>query len=370
MENQDKKQKRDKNLSSTKKKMNRWKKAGLWVLGIFVVICLCGGGFFWYLHSSGSSSLRQGMADDSQTSQTSRREGYIVQYNGKEYQYNDDLINILVVGVDKQGGIEEQEQGTQGLADMVVLCSLNTKDDSVFLTAIPRDTITEIRQMDTLGNFVTTTQDKLSLQYGYGKDSTQSNELMVKAVSNLLNNLKISKYVSISESAIPVLNDAIGGVDLTTLETVMRNDGLVYFYGDQPVHLTGEDALHYIQVRNIDEYGSAMGRLERQKQYIQAFWAKAKEAMKNDLSLPLNLYQAITPYMSTNLSLGDVTYLGSEFMDMKFDSNQVSQIPGEAVFDENYKDGRTVFKVDQSALEEWVINTFYTEVADSEDSAS
>lgn len=360
------KQKRQK----TKKKMRTGKKVLLWILGILVVGCLGAAGTFYYLKASGSSSLRTAIADDSQTSQTSKREGYIVQYNGKEYQYNDDLINILLVGVDKQGDIEADEQGTQGLADTIILCSFNTKDDSMFLTAIPRDTITEIRQTDTLGNFVTTTQDKLSLQYGYGKDSKQSNELMVKAVSNLLSNLKISKYVSISESALPVLNDAIGGVDLTTLETVQRDDGLIYFYGDQPVHLTGEDALHYIQVRNINEYGSAMGRLERQKQYIQAFWSQAKEAMKNDLSLPLNLYQAITPYMSTNLSLGDVTYLGSEFMNMTFDSNQVSQIPGEAVFDENYKDGRTVFKVDQPALEEWVINTFYTEIPDSSASSA
>lgn len=363
----DKKQNREKQT----KKMKTWKKTLLWILGVVLVVCVGLAGTFYYLKASGNSSLRLGMSDDEmQTSETTRREGYIVQYDGKEYQYNEDMINILFVGVDKQGDIETEEQGTQGLADMIVLCSLNTKDDTMFLTAIPRDTLTEIRQTDKLGNFASTTTDKLSLQYGYGKDAKQSNELMVKTISNLLDNLKISKYVSVSESAIPVLNDAVGGVDLVTLETVQRDSGPVYFEANTPVHLQGEDALNYISVRNIDENGSAMGRLERQKQYIQAFWQKAKEAMKSDLTLPMTLYNEISPYMSTNLTLSDITYLATEFGNMQFDANQVSQIPGQAVFDQNYKDGRTVFNVDQPALEKWVIDTFYTELPAEDDSAS
>ena len=184
---------------------------------------------------------------------------------------------------------------------------------------------------------------------------------MVTTVSNLMRNLPIQRYCTINMDAIPILNDTIGGVDVTALETVQTSAGTVYFTEGENVHLTGDEARKYIQVRDVSQIGSAMGRLNRQKQYINAFYSQAIQAVKQDLGLPLGLYNALQPYMVTNLTLEDVTYLGTEMLNMNFNPDQLTQIPGEAVYDENYKGGRTVFNVDEDALQKWIMDTYYIE---------
>lgn len=163
--------------------MVRLKKIIIGILSVLILLNLSIVGGVWYLRSKGNENIRS----QNQTN----REGYYVTYQGKEYKYNDDMINILLVGIDKRGNIEEEVQGIQGLADTVILVSLDTTNNTLYMTAIPRDTMTEIRQTDTEGNFVQTTKDKLTLQYGYGKDAQESNELMVTTVSNLMRNLPI-----------------------------------------------------------------------------------------------------------------------------------------------------------------------------------
>ncbi|HAM31851.1 MAG TPA: hypothetical protein DCP49_10530 [Erysipelotrichaceae bacterium] len=333
--------------------MVRLKKIIIGILSVLILLNLSIVGGIWYLRSKGNENIRS----QNQTN----REGYYVTYQGKEYKYNDDMINILLVGIDKRGNIEEEVQGIQGLADTVILVSLDTTNNTLYMTAIPRDTMTEIRQTDTEGNFVQTTKDKLTLQYGYGKDAQESNELMVTTVSNLMRNLPIQRYCTINMDAIPILNDTIGGVDVTALETVQTSTGTVYFTEGENVHLTGDEARKYIQVRDVSQIGSAMGRLNRQKQYINAFYSQAIQAVKQDLGLPLGLYNALQPYMITNLTLEDVTYLGTEMLNMNFNPDQLTQIPGEAVYDENYKGGRTVFNVDEDALQKWIMDTYYIE---------
>ena len=85
------------------------------------------------------------------------------------------------------------------------------------------------------------------------------------------------------------------------------------------------------------------------------------------MGLPLGLYNALQPYMYTNLTLEDVTYLGTEMLNMHFNPEQLTQIPGEAVFDENYHGGRMVFRVDEDGLQKWIMDTYYTEVTPEEE---
>lgn len=340
------------------------------VLTVIFILLAGAAGTLWYLHSSGKRKLMQAPVTET-TSGDIQRDGQYIRYKGKEYKYKDSMINILVSGIDKHGSIDEKVQGIEGLADSIVLASIDTENNELYLTAIPRDTMTEIRQTDTDGNFVKTTQDKLSLQYGYGADATESNELMVKAVSNILGSLPIQRYCSLSMDAVPIINDAVGGVDVVPTEDVIGN-GLIWFYGGQPYHLWGQDALKYVQTRDSNTQGSAMVRLDRQKQYLMALYTQTLSQIKGDLTLPITLFNALSPYLSTNISLDEVTYLATELMDINFNPEHFTQIPGEAVFDENYKDGRTVFNVDYDGLQDWLIQTFYTEVPaeDSQQSTS
>ena len=353
-------------MRKKRKKRNRFLVFLLSFLTVVFVILAGVAGTAWYLQNQEKKKLTQ----VTETTGDVKREGQYIRYQGKEYKYKDSMINILVSGIDKNGSIDETVQGIQGLADTIVLVSIDTENNQLYLTAIPRDTMTEIRQTDTNGDFVQTTQDKLSLQYGYGADAAESNELMVKAVSNILGSLPISRYCSLSMDAVPIINDTLGGVDVVPNEDVIAN-GIVWFYAGQPYHLTGQDALKYVQKRDTYERGSAMNRLDRQKQYLLALYNQAVNQVKSDLTLPISLYNAVSPYVSTNLSLDEITYLATELVNISFNPENFTEIPGEAVFDETYKDGRTVFNVDYNGLQDWIVRTFYTEVpADSSEQTS
>ncbi|EOS61063.1 hypothetical protein C815_00791 [Firmicutes bacterium M10-2] len=89
--------------------MARLKKIIIGILSVLILLNLAIVGGVWYLRSKGSENIR----NENQTNQ----EGYYVTYQGKNYKYNDDMINILLVGVDKKGNIEDEVEGIQGLAD-------------------------------------------------------------------------------------------------------------------------------------------------------------------------------------------------------------------------------------------------------------
>lgn len=246
--------------------------------------------------------------------------------------------------------------GSAGLADAIVLVSINVESDEIRLLAIPRDTITPIKAVDENGNFIGETNQQITLQHAYGQNATQACELMIEAVSKLLYQVPIQRYCSISLAAIPVLNDAVGGVDVQVLEDVEINKK--EYHAGENVHLEGNMARDYIQERDCNVIGSSMGRLDRQKQYISNYYAKAKETVKNDLSLPLTVYNSLQENMCTNITPEDIAYLVPELLGMSLNAENMATIPGEAVMGDKYLE----YHADADSLKEVVIDYFYEEV--------
>ena len=154
---------------------------------------------------------------------------------------------------------------------------------------------------------------------------------MVEAVSNLLYKVPIQRYCSINIQAVPLLNDAIGGVDVAVLETMQGAYG-TYNQGDI-LHLDGNMALEYIRIRDHNVFGSAMLRLERQKQYLMNYFETAKQAIGGNLTIPVTIYQQLidNKYMYTDIALADVTYLVPELLNISLTVEDMSMVPGEVV---------------------------------------
>ena len=56
------------------------------------------------------------------------------------------MINILCLGIDKDIPIEEKrETGSEGLADVVILASIDTKEDTLKFLAVPRETMVPVK---------------------------------------------------------------------------------------------------------------------------------------------------------------------------------------------------------------------------------
>ncbi len=345
------------------RKMKKWKKVLLIALAVvFAIIALVIATFF-FMQSKGEKNLKTKVSNAS--TEAGRKEGHYIIHNGKEYKYREDIVNILCLGIDKDIPMEEKrETGSLGLADAILLVSIDTDRNTLQIISIPRDVILPVTITDDQGNEAGTEEKQLTYQYAYGRTTEQSGKLMVDTVSELLYRVPIQRYCAVNFQAIPLLNDAIGGVDLTVLESLEWYAG--EFIQGTEIHLEGQMALDYVRQRNESVEGSNLGRMERQKQYITAFLQKAKTVVSQDLTLPVTMYQQLQANMSTDVKAEDITYLVPELLEIPLEETNMLQIPGESRMGEVYEE----YHVNKEELKNLVINTFYEEVKDSGEKAT
>lgn len=280
-----------------------------------------------------------------------------IRYQGKVYDYNENILTFLCMGIDVDDVLSEQQQGwDSGQADALFLLVLNPDTKKMTIIAIDRNTMTDVDMYDRENNFLGTAQAQVNLAHGYGDGREGSAQNQVKAVSRLMYELPIHGYCAINLPAIYILNDTIGGVDVTILEDFTSE--YFPFSPGETVHLDGRLAYFYIRYRDVDVGESARMRLGRQKQYLLAFVEKAKQEFAKDVTLPLRLFNAAAPSMVTDLTADEVVYLAVEAAGYTFSEDDLIILPGftdtSGEFDEFY--------ADQDALKQIIIDVFYTEV--------
>lgn len=284
------------------------------------------------------------------------KEGW-VRHNGKVYEYNEDILTFLVLGIDKDTKVSSnKDKVSGGQSDTMLLVVMNEESKKISMISINRDTMVDVTMvgMGENGEDIVS-QAQLTVQHGFGDGKEGSCELTRDAVSKLFYDLPIHGYVSINVAAIPSLNDAVGGVEVTipydmTAENKKWTEGTV-------VTLDGKQALSFIRYRDLEVFESARDRLERQKLYLTSLISNVKAETKADITFPVTMYQKLSPYMVTDISIDEVTYLASEALDYDIDSN-IYSIKGETVMGEKFEE----FYPDKEDIKELMINLFYNEV--------
>ena len=284
------------------------------------------------------------------------QEGW-VKYQGEIYAYNEEILTFLIMGIDKQNDVEEVAEGTDGgQADALFLLVLNPKDKNIKVVGINRNTMTDIDTYDNNGEYVSTVKAQLAVQHGFGNGMEESCEYQRKAVENLFYQLPVHGYAAINMSAVATINDAVGGVDVTIpADLAGLNEA---FVEGSRVHLMGEDAFWYVKYRDTDVFGSADMRLERQKMYLNGFIEAAKEAVHKDISVAIDLYQAVKPWMVTDVSLDEAAYLAPVLADYEFNRDDFYMLRGETVMGEQYEE----FYLDEDAMFGMILDIFYEKV--------
>ncbi len=285
-----------------------------------------------------------------------------VRHNGKVYEYNDEILTFLIMGIDDMNHVSKKSGGTSGgQADSLFLLVMNPKSGKINVVAINRNTMTEIDVYDEDGNFSYTGVGQICLAHGYGDGMEFSCELEEKAVSNLFYSLPLSGYVAINMGAVPMINDAVGGVVVPRMTFV---DGQVQYGEDET--LMGEDAFKYVHFRDLSVFDSAGFRLEKQKVYLRALMSKMMEAVREDPTMIVNLYQTISPYMVTDVDVSEVTYLAGQMPNYSLDLDTIYSLEGETTTGDQ---GFEEFTYDEDALYELMLEVFYEEVSEEEQQA-
>ncbi|MDD3279091.1 MAG: LCP family protein [Lachnospiraceae bacterium] len=331
----------------------RNRKRKLWIItGVIITAAVILFLILLLLHDKTKKDQVQAAARNSQE-QSSQSSLNRIQYQGKTYQYNTDLKNILFLGVDKRETVSLQNMpGTAGQSDCIMLLSLDSSDNTAKILQISRDSMTDIDLYDVNGNYYTTLRAQLATQYAYGGGGTSSCWAAKKTVSRLLFDLQIDGYIALNLESISVINDAIGGVTITMGEGDTAIDDS--FTAGASVTLDGAQAEHYVRYRNTTEQGSNNGRMERQTRYISALFSALKSKAGSMGDLYQTFSSVLEPYMVTDLS-GDQINALSQY---EYQPEETAYIPGEVHAGEVYEE----YWVDDEKLQELLIQRFYKEI--------
>lgn len=280
-------------------------------------------------------------------------------WNGKEYQYREGLVNILCLGIDRATDLTEYDiSGNRiqnGQSDAILLVSIDTENAQIRVLAVPRDTMVTLSLYSADGLFKGNMDGQITLQYAYGDGVEQSCELVRQRTEELLFNIPIQRYAAINLRAIATINDAVGGVELTMSEDYTDIDP--DFEEGATIRLEGEQALNFIRRRDTGVAGSAFTRLNRQKQYMSAFAAQAKEAVRSDITMPIYLLKALEPDMLTDISADEMLYLLTEAADLSLSGEDVYILPEDIVGGKIYEE----YEPDEEEIRQLVLELFYEE---------
>lgn len=287
-----------------------------------------------------------------------------IQYNGKTYIYKKGLINLCVLGVDKNIPMSmEVKPGDLGQSDALYLVSLDTINNKVSVIGIPRDTMIPIEIYNSENSYYNMETMQITLQYAYGNTSKKGIELTSKAVSALLYDIPIQRAFALNMKTIPLINDAIGGVPVTIENDFTDESGKVVdeqFVKGNVVTLKGNQALKFVRERDCSIFASSMDRVSRQEQYIDSFVLTAKDALKSNLMLPISIINKIkkNDYAYTDLKSSEMVYLTSKALKTSISSDDIITIPGEVKKGDKFEE----FYPDMDQIEKIILDNFYYQI--------
>ncbi len=276
----------------------------------------------------------------------------VIEYQGKRYRYNTDLVNILFIGVDSTNLIQKDALGSNtNQADSIILISLNKSTKQARLLQISRNSMVDITQYDIYGEPSRTSFTQLAMQYSTAKGGAQSCWAMVDTVSTILNDLRIDGYINLNIEAIGKINELAGPVTITVPEDYTDVDPS--FIKGATITLTNEQAEAYVRHREIEGVGGNQERMTRQIEYIEALVATVKA--KGNLE---SIYDTLAPlldnYLLTNLSGDQIDTLA----DFDLTGNGYETVPGEMTLGDTYEE----FYIDYDNLDDIIIKMFYNEL--------
>lgn len=339
--------------STPRKKKKRLKKVLLSIGCVLLGLILLVVGTYTYLFIKGSSELFE--KDYSITAPQgveTQNQGEFVVYNGKTYEYNKNITSILFMGVDKRELEETEVNGTGGQADVIVLFAVDTKTGKISMINISRDTMTDVTVYSANGGYVGSQEQQLCLAYAYGDGKKTSCENTVNSVKGLFYNIPIKSYLALDLDGIAAVNDSIGGVDVTSPETVGN------FVSGQNYHLEGSLAESFVRSRSHESADANTLRMQRQQVYATQFMNKVISATKEKITTPVDLFNSSSPYTCTNLNPSKILYLAQSVVMSNGMSVEMNTVPGEAKMGETYAE----YYVNESEFYELFLNVFYTPV--------
>ena len=213
------------------------------------------------------------------------------------------FYTILVSGLDDDNGG----------SDTNILVAVDTVNGYVYGVSIPRDSKAIIDGK------------ARKINYAYNKGGTK---LLADTISEQLG-IPVDYTVSVDLKGFAALVDAIGGVDFDVPVNMDYEDPYqdLYIHISKGMHhLSGSEALKVVRFRK--GYATQdIGRMETQQKFLKAVAKKMLTA--NNILTKIDDYAKIfSQYVDTDLSVGNLAWLGKEAISIGADNIEFSTLPG------------------------------------------
>lgn len=224
------------------------------------------------------------------------------------YERKPSFYTVLVSGVD---------DGNGG-SDTNILVAVDAENNYIYGVSIPRDSKAIINGKNR----------KINFAYNSGGMS-----LMAQTVSEQLG-IPVDYTVLVDLRGFEALVDTIGGVDFYIPVDMNYDDpvqNLSIHFSKGMRHLTGAEALKVVRFRHNNDgtgYGSEdIGRMQTQQNFLKAV---AKQTLTASSLTKLDSFVKIfNQYVETDLSVGNLAWLGTEAIGMGADAIDFSTLPGD-----------------------------------------
>ena len=248
-----------------------------------------------------------------------------------ETKSDDDIYNVLLVGVDRQ------DKTWNGNSDAMILVSINKAKNHVSMISLMRDTYVDI---DGVG------YAKLNAAYAYG-----AGPLLCQTVTDTFR-VQVDRYVAVDFWSLVDIIDIIGGVDLeiTAKEAEVANGYINDMCERQlnidpsehqlpaeggMVHCDGVQAVAYARNRYVGN--SDFERTQRQRYVLTQLMAEAKQLSVAQLTEKM---QAILEHVTMNIPETEIWSMVTELPEMLDYKFEQVRIPYDDMYDVIYVNGQ------------------------------
>ena len=217
----------------------------------------------------------------------------------------EDVTRILLLGCDR----------ASGLADSILIVSINADEKSTSILQIPRDTYAEY-----------TTKDYKKIN---GALSTLGENGIKDFFSTVLG-VPVHYFAVVQLDLFCKIVDAIGGVDVEIPQKMEYHDPAQDLHisldaGMQ--HLDGKSAEHFVRYRS-GYVNADLGRLDAQKIFLRAFAEKCRTLTAQDY---FRLSGASLTGVQTDIGIGEVIRLGTILRECNPEAVPMQTLAGQAV---------------------------------------
>lgn len=229
-----------------------------------------------------------------------------VNFDGVEYVYRDELSTLLVMGTDDNMDIPIVDNAVYSQADLLVLLVLNEQDKTCTMLQIDRNTMTNVRVLDGNDQFEGTALEQICMAHDYGSTPEIRCQNTVETLSQMLYDVPVDNYVSLTMDGITALNDAVGGVTVTIEDDFTGVDDTLI--KGETVTLLGEHAENFVRARmTMEDDPSNRARMSRHRAYMTALVKQMRTKVEEDAGFALEVYSAVADYLTTDCAVDELS---------------------------------------------------------------